>query len=222
MAKPTGNPTGRPKVDISGKRFGRLVVLHPCGSKGHSALWLCLCDCGMHTEVPGPQLRSGNTKSCGCYKKDVQEIHGEHRSPEYKVWSAMIDRTTNPNHEYFHHYGGRGIAVCDRWKTSLALFIEDMGRRPSKGYSLDRIDNNGHYEPENCRWANWKEQQRNRRNNRYLTYNGETRCMSDWAEHLGIGKSVLHARLRKGWNVEKVLTTPVAKRTRREKKQESK
>lgn len=126
----------------------------------------------------------------------------------YRAWYHMKDRCTNKNNKDWHHYGGRGIKVCDRWLTS-SNFFKDMGEKPSSLHSIERVNNNKGYEPGNCVWATKKEQGRNKRNNRNYTYNGETRCLKDWAEHVGLSYRVLYMRLRLGWKFEVAITQPV-------------
>jgi len=133
-------------------------------------------------------------------------VHGK-ASREYASWMKMIARCTNPRGDSYHLYGGRGIRVCARWRESFEAFLYDMGPRPA-GTSIDRIDNNGHYEPGNCRWASEREQHRNTRRNRFLTWRGETLCLADWAARVGLCPKVLGARLRSGWTVERALATP--------------
>lgn len=134
--------------------------------------------------------------------------------PAYNVWSMMRQRCNDPNYDSYHHYGGRGIRVCDRW-ASFRKFIQDMGERPSPDHSLDRIDHNGHYEPGNCRWATSKQQARNRRCNRTLTHNGVTKCLAWWEEQTGIKWTTIRNRLDSGWPAEKALTHPVRSYNRR-------
>jgi len=153
--------------DVSGKRFGRLVVLSYAGSKNRESLWLCRCDCGKEKIVKRGSLTEGHTKSCGClFRKsngDASTRKGQQRSREYAAWAGMISRCENKKNASWHNYGGRGIKVCERWRKSYANFIADVGRRPSERHSLDRIDVNGDYEPANVRWATTKQQQKNRR-----------------------------------------------------------
>jgi hypothetical protein len=149
-------------IDITGHRFGRLVAISHISFQG----WLCRCDCGNETIVQGPNLRNGNSKSCGCLRVELAisraTKHGHaKKTATYSSWQAMIKRCTNPNTWSWKHYGGRGITVCDRWRYSFENFLADMGEKP-EGLTLDRINNELGYSPENCRWATPAEQFRNR------------------------------------------------------------
>ena len=200
---------GGKRMDIAGQKFGMLVALSYVGKRqtgSKESLWLCRCDCGVEKAVSIGNLRSGNTKSCGCFQKAARITHGATRSKLYNVWASVINRCTNPNFNDYRNYGGRGIQMCERWRTSFANFAADMGGCP-KGMSIDRIDNNGHYEPGNCRWATRKEQARNMRKNRLLTLNGVTRCVAEWVEITGLPHKVITYRHKKGWSDEKTLTT---------------
>ena len=209
-------PTGPRFVDITGQKYNRLTVLGFAGQQncGHF-LWFCRCDCGSIIKPQGSSLKSGNTKSCGCHKIEGlikrTATHGQsidNGTPEYVTWSAMWQRVRYPKNTHYHHYGGRGIKVCDRW-LSFENFFEDMGPKPSKEYSIERGDVDGDYCPENCRWASPLEQANNTRNNRKLTHNGRTQNLGQWEAELGFKPGTIKGRLRIGWSVEKALTTPL-------------
>lgn len=137
--------------------------------------------------------------------------HGWIRTPEYMAWANMHQRCLNKNRKTYHRYGGRGIKVCDRW-GDFKNFIHDMGPKPSRKHTLDRIDNNGNYEPSNCRWADMRQQSNNRENSTYISFNGLTKTKAQWSEILNIHYDTLRIRLKKGWSIEKALTTPVDKK----------
>lgn len=196
--------------DLTGKRFGRLTVLGYIGNDKHeNSVWLCACACGNVKEVLGHRLTSGRTQNCGC--RHTGWIHGMGHSPEYKAWYSAIQRCTRPTDSNYHNYGGRGIKVCRRWRDSFEAFYEDMGPRPSKEHSLDRIDNDGNYEPTNCRWATITEQGNNRRTNNLITYQGRTMNIAQWSQVTGISISNLCKRIQAGWPVERALTEPVSR-----------
>ena len=213
------------KPIVAGAKFGRLTVIGPAeprielnGAKAYRVE--CACDCGEKTVVREHTLRNGETKSCGCLHRDVLRAQGyanrTHGRPDgYASWGQMINRCTNSNNHAYESYGGRGITVCDRWRNSFEAFYEDMGPRPGPKHSIDRIDNDGDYEPSNCRWATTTEQGRNTRRNRMITWDGRTQCLAAWAEEIGINKTALCMRLRKGWDVDSALTRPVATRSKR-------
>lgn len=194
-------------IDLTNQRFGRLFILRRAGGKAtrdanHNAMWECRCDCGARTIVAGANLRSVVTASCGCLHRErvsaARRTHGMSQSPEYSTWKGMKERCHNPNSERYSAYGGRGIHVCARWHKSFMNFFTDMGAKPSPKYSLDRIDNNKGYSPENCRWATVVEQSRNRRDGFNIEYKGEKLCISDWAIKLKISRSSIYGKIGSG------------------------
>ena len=200
-------------IDITGQRFHRLIALHAtsqCSTDG--IVWECLCDCGNRTKVGISKLRSGHTKSCGCFKINAvtsrSTKHGcaprRNQTSTYRCWGGIIKRCTNPRDKRFEHYGGRGITVCDRWRD-FRNFLADMGERPS-GYSIERIDVNGHYEPSNCKWIPMIEQCRNTKRVIHITIGDETRLLADWARHFGIDYRLVSARLKRGWSIGDAFT----------------
>lgn len=213
MAETHSIPSGPLFQDLTGRCFGRLTVLEYAGKQATNSRWLCQCDCGKQATVEGGHLKSGRTKSCGCWQKEVtgrrSRSHGKCDIPEYKVWAAMIHRCTSPSNPAYGHYGGRGITISSCWRKSFAAFLADMGSRPTPEHTLERIDNDGNYEKSNCRWATRTEQARNTRRNRLLSFAGETKPLAEWADSLGILDGALRYRIKAGWSVERALTQPV-------------
>lgn len=200
---------GEFKTALPGERFGRLMVL---SAKGKSRN--CRCDCGNEVSIDNAcKLKSGNTRSCGCLRRELtgktSRKHGASKTLIYAVWSTMIQRCTNPNNKKFYRYGGRGIMICQRWRESFQAFLQDMGEPPA-GHSLDRINNDGNYEPGNCRWAPTETQARNRSNNRLLMFKGKTQTIIEWAKELGIARNTIQTRLRLGWKIERVLNAEIS------------
>lgn len=213
--KEAGQERKKPfRGDLSGKKFGRLLVIKKATGNGPSK-WLCLCDCGEKRTVYQGNLLSRGSGSCGCLQREVAKAshlkHGKSISPEYESWSAMRNRCLNKNADNYSRYGGRGILVCDRWLESFSNFYSDMGPRPS-GTSLGRIDNDGNYCPENCKWESCFHQSRNKSNNVKITLNGMTKCMSDWDRFLGFRVGTILDRTRRGWDLMKALSTPKLRR----------
>ena len=194
--------------DLSGKRFGRLLVIGPVAKKWRNYVWGCVCDCGAEVQVKSAELVSGDSKSCGCYKADntrrIMTTHGhtagQYRgkgSRAYRIWCEVKTRTSNENRETSHRYVGRGITVCERWQNSFASFLEDMGEPPA-GMSIDRIDNDGPYCKENCRWATQLEQSANTGRNRHVTINGETMIVTQAERKYGVSRYTIYNRLNRG------------------------
>ena len=205
-------------INLAGKKFHRLEVLSLIGKdKANHAIWKCKCDCGNETNIQSSHLITGHTKSCGCLHKEALTKHGfcvKNGNKLYSAWQAMVARCYNEKTESYHNYGGRGIIVCDRWIDSPANFINDMGVPFNKSLTLERIDVDGNYEPSNCKWASMKQQQRNKRNNNVIEFNGESLCLSAWCEKLGLKESTLRNRLTvRNWSIEKSLTTPARKKS---------
>lgn len=218
--------------DATGRVFGRLTVERLLGinEKRHS-IWECQCLCGNKIAVPLYSMTTGNTRSCGCLHIDTVTTHGHtkgtcrgvHPSKEYSSWLNMIARCENDNVPDWKYYGERGIRICAGLRK-FDDFIEHMGRKPTPKHSIDRVNNSGHYScggceecvsngwKPNCRWATRKEQDRNKSSNRLLTHSGETYCLTEWAERVGMKPSTLSNRIHSGMSVEKALTTPVRKR----------
>ena len=200
-------------VDMSRQRCGRLRVLGRATNDSPRAAWECLCDCGTSTIVRGKDLRSGNTSSCGCLAAEARVAsggknrrHGLTYSPIWQAWSGMRRRCGDPNHKSFKDYGGRGIMVCPQWE-SFETFYADMAPRPA-GMTIERIDNDGDYEPGNCRWATWTEQARNKRSNVAIEAFGETKIVVAWAEdsRCAVSLDALQKRIEAGWPSERALT----------------
>lgn len=200
----------RKAIDITGQRFGRLTVLRRVEgkSKGHTS-WLCVCDCGNKVVAYGENIRYGRTQSCGGLHKEVikkcNSTHGETNTRLFHIWSNMKARCSNKNLGSWKNYGGRGISVCSDWMRFEAFRDWALLNGYDENLTIDRIDVNGNYEPKNCRWTTMKEQARNKRNN--VVYKGK--CLSEWAEEMGIGLKTLSRRLRSGWSIEKTIFTPV-------------
>lgn len=198
------------KVDMIGRRFRRWTVVADAGKRTNSGaiVYLCKCDCGNEKIVSGTILRSGQSTSCGCYNHDVITKFGNavYKEKLYHIWHSMIQRCYNKNDKAFHNYGGRGITVCEDWKSSYQSFktwaLENGYKR---GLWIDRSDNNGPYSPANCSFQTPKRQQRNKRTNVMVTIDGITRCMSDWADDAGISLSTIKRRIELNWNGKDLL-----------------
>ena len=212
---------------LIGKTVGRWTVISFAGiitnEKGCRRKSMnCRCDCGTISTVCAGNLASGKSQSCGCLQKEkASESNTTHgytigrKLPtEYVVWSSMLKRCSNPNTKQYADYGGRGISVCERW-NKFENFIADMGPRPSDQHSIDRRDNDGNYDPTNCRWATMIEQQRHKRSNRIITANGKSMCLVEWAEQLGVKPRTLQARLQKGWADHDAINQPFRKSPRK-------
>jgi hypothetical protein len=195
---------------VRGAVFGMLTILEPGSSREEKTL--CRCQCGNEKLIRGQNIVNGKSRSCGCRvgiaARERLIVHGKHKTPEYSSWCSAKARCHNERHPRYAEWGGRGIAVCDRWRNSFQAFLNDMGPRPA-GSSIDRIDNSRGYEPGNCRWATAREQSLNRPSwTRLLSMNGVEKSLSGWAEDLGISPASLRGRLGAGWPLEMALTAP--------------
>ena len=197
-------------IDLTHMRFGRLLVVGRALKKGVHPRWLFRCDCGTTGDVSGAALRSGNTRSCGCLKREVVKsaarTHGMSNTRVFNAWLAMRQRCYDEKHVGFKNYGKRGIRVCVRWH-SFDNFLADMGE-PPPGHSLDRRDNNKGYSPDNCYWATRAEQNRNKRTNRVVTVGSLRMCVKDWARAAGMDESLIRGRLNRGWPEEAAVLLP--------------
>ena len=190
--------------DLIGQKFGKLTVLKRTAnyvSKNGTTKrvqWLCRCDCGKEIVVASNNLTRGHTQSCGCIRKEKQFfIHGLRHTKIYNVWNNIRQRCNNPNVKCYSRYGGRGIKVCNEWQNDFLTFYEWAIQNGYKeGLSIDRIDNNGNYEPCNCRWVDNKTQSNNRRSNHFITYNGETHTVAEWSRKTGIKSTTLFERIK--------------------------
>lgn len=205
--------TGRKIPNLTGETFGLLKVAAYAGtSAAHRQMWDCTCECGGRVTVRVDHLLDA-TRSCGCLAKrrmaTLNRTHGKSKTVLYRVWRGMIQRCGDANSPHFKYYGGRGITVCAEWRNSFETFERDMGVGYRAGLSIDRVDNDLGYSASNCRWATDTQQSRNRRFNRLLTFEGETHCVTEWAELIGIKSTTLSERLRRGWPVERTLTQDV-------------
>lgn len=209
------NPYGRPVIDLTGKKFGRLTVIRQDGRDDYGRIkWLCECECGRISTVIGNLLKNGTTKSCGCLRSEEVKSHGiRHgmsRSNVYYDWCNMKARCSNPNLANYKNYGGRGISVCERWVDDFQTFYDDVSELPyfgEDGYSLDRINNDGDYEPGNVRWADDVTQCNNTRRTILIEYDGRVLSLMEWARELGINHSTLYYRIKRGWDIERAFTT---------------
>jgi hypothetical protein len=209
-------------VDLTGRRCGSWTVLSHSHLQDKVRYWNCRCDCGVERIVNGNNLRKGVSAGCGCArvstrialnKAQAKEVRvNDH--PLYPIWLAIRQRCYNKKHKHYAGYGGRGITMCDRWRLSrngrsgFYAFVEDMGPRPDGGYSIERLDNNGNYSPDNCEWRTQKEQCVNRRNNRIVEFKGQKMAMIQAIEASGLTAWTVYQRLQRGWDVDRALSTP--------------
>ncbi len=205
-------------INRTGERYGFLTVLGRDtsvgpASKGARVMWLCKCDCGIEVRRSGHELASGDTRSCGCFRRNrtslIRRTHGMTRSPTYRSWQAMKERCSNPNNVHYPRYGARGVAVCPEWESSFEAFINSMGERPD-GMTLDRIDPEGNYTPENCRWANSVTQGNNKASN--VTWNGKRISIKQLASEIGVPRTSLNKLLKKGMPVDEAVSHSLRRR----------
>jgi len=197
--------------DLSGQKFNRLTAIKRDGRDNQGGyFWLCQCDCGNTAHIRTYCLTGGVTGSCGCIVKEMKTTHGMSNIDTYSSWKSMKRRCYTVSNKSYKNYGARGITVCDRWRDSFQNFFDDMGYRPNK-MSIERIDNDKGYSKENCKWATYAEQNRNRRGNRKITHNGVTMIATDWSLKLGGADNLVSKRLFRGWSEERSVTTKVIK-----------
>lgn len=199
-------------VDLSGQKFGRLTAIEKAYVKNKKTYWLCQCECGNKTIVLGTNLTRLHTKSCGCLQKEkhIGYMHGLRKHRLYNIWSLIKKRCINKQDKIYKYYGAKGITICDDWKNDFKAFYDwSMDNGYKNNLTIDRINVKGNYEPLNCRWVDKKTQHRNTTANKYYTYKNETHCIGEWAELYNIKRGTLWDRLKKGWSIEKALTTPI-------------
>jgi hypothetical protein len=200
--------------DLTHRSFGRWTVIRQDERRiiGNKSVitWLCRCECGNTKPLISADLTSGRSKSCGCFRKDfsteMATTHGLSGTRAFSIWNGIKTRCFNEKCRNFPYYGGRGISMSKEWRASFTQFLDDMGE-PPEGASIERKNNGGNYEKGNCVWATRRQQCRNRRSNRLLTFNGQTKCLQDWSETIGVNRSVIQKRLKRGWTVEESLQT---------------
>lgn len=198
----------------AGDRYARLTIIKEVEKKNKRRYFLCKCDCGNHREVRMTNLRYGSTKSCGCLRDEQNRVagfkHGLRSSPIYSSWHSMKQRCLNPNAQSYHYYGGRGITIFDEWKDDFMNFYNwAIENGYTEGMTIERIDVNGNYEPDNCTWIPQSEQSNNTRRNKPVAFNGKTKNVTEWSKELGFNRGMLRKRLSSGWSIERALTTPV-------------
>ena len=202
----------RKPLNLANYRFHRWTAIRHTRKGPQGFYWLCRCDCGTEREIPAKSIKAGDTKSCGCWSREVlfkrNLRHGQRRTRAYNAWMNIKKRCHNTRDPSYQRYGGRGINVCAEWYNSFTSFFAHMGECPP-GMSIERIDNNGNYEPGNCRWATDYEQRRNQRRSNLITIDGETKCLKDWATQYGIDHRTISVRLKFGWTPKQAITLPV-------------
>lgn len=206
-------------LDFPGKKFNSLTVKAKSGkNRFGQTLWMCVCDCGKITTVTSANLKRGSKKSCGCLKHVAPSLrlnsHGMRGHALYVTWKNLRVRCYAKKSFAYPDYGGRGITICERWRTSFPNFLADMGEKPSPAHSLDRIKNDGNYEPGNCRWATAKEQGSNKRNNIVITISGISKIAAEWSAESGLNADCIIARFQRGWPADRLLSPPRVTKTK--------
>lgn len=203
-------------IDLTGQKFGRLTVIERAENKHNNSAWLCKCECGALCVVQSCSLRSGRTKSCGCFQKEqitkILEIHGQAKGNHtrlYNIYHGIKKRCYKKDEKSFNRYGGKGITMCNEWLNDFQSFYDwAMSNGYADNLTIDRIDNSKGYFPDNCRWVTYKVQNNNTSRNHLITYNGKTQTMAQWAFEMGINYDTLRARInRSHWSIERALTT---------------
>ena len=196
--------------DLTGKTFGLLSVIKRVENDGKYPQWLCRCECGNEKVIRGYNLAYNGATSCGCQTLPSHHIHGySHKEKLYGIWKCMRQRCSDPNISRADSYVNKGIRVCEEWSDYTVFREWALSSGYKEGLSIDRKDNDGNYCPENCRWATRKEQMNNTSTNRKLTFRGETKTLSEWADIVDISYDTLKRRVYYGWSTERILTTPV-------------
>ena len=207
-------------IDLTGKRFGMLTVMERvpvevCSGRNQGVLWICKCDCGKTTKMRAGELKRRILPNCGCYLHNFRvkggkknKKHGKKNTRLYGIYMNMKARCNNPNEDNYFRYGGRGIKVCDEWLNDFMNFYTwSMKNGYQDNLTIDRINNDGDYEPSNCRWATTKQQANNRRTNKFIEYNGETHTISEWSDILNIPKHKMYKQIKKGLTIDEIKTS---------------
>ncbi len=210
------------KENLLNQRFGRLVVVEELPKQKRNAFWKCKCDCGNYSSCTSGNLKSGKIVSCGCLKLEKllqrSTTHNQRHTHLYEVWKSMKQRCYNPNLKSYKNWGARGIKICDEWLNDFQSFYDwsyangystENQKNEKLKLTIDRIDNNGNYEPSNCRWVNRKTQASNMRTTKLITINGETKCLAEWFRHYNLCSWTYYTRIKYGWSVEEALTKPI-------------
>lgn len=203
--------------DLTGQKFGRLTIIKEVEKdKNNKSQCLCICECGNEKIIRKSDLRTGKIKSCGCIKKEIlskrQKKHGKTRTRLYRIWCNIKSRCKNKKVPCYKYYGGKGIILYEEWQNFEPFYEWAINNGYQENLTIDRIDINNNYEPKNCRWVDRKTQSRNQSTNHLITYNNETHCINEWAEIKCLTKAAIHNRIKYGWSIEKILTTPLRRK----------